>query len=263
MIGLGTLVILLAVLYVVYLLIMHRTQARMVFTGSFIGPRLLRKECSRSGQWIKLGQHKVDALFLEEEGAEALIIAHGNAQTLEDWAYIAEYLHSEMGLQVLVIEYPRFQESPDHAQPEPNQETVAEGFVAGYDWLRERGVERVHAMGLSIGTGVVCDLSERRELASLCLLAPFHSIARLSFGYLVPPFVLKSPYRNVAALAKYQGPVTILQAMEDQLFKTPHITALLQAKPEAGHIEVPCGHNAMPDYLPNYESELKQLWSVA
>jgi len=256
--------VILALLYLLYLGVMYKTQARMVFTGSFMGPRLLRKECCPEGQWLVLGEHQVDALYLgaKADAQKALIVAHGNAQTLEDWVMTARWISESYDLPVLIVEYPRFQESPQHPQPEPTQESVAAGFVAGYDWLLEQGIDSIHALGLSIGTGVICDLSRRRSLASLCLLAPFHSIDRLSLKYLVPAFVLKTHYRNTEALAAFSGKVLILQALHDQLFKTPHVQALLAAQPSAELIEVPCAHNAVPDHLPEYRSQLEQLWNA-
>lgn len=253
-----------ALLYLVYLVAMYKMQSRIVFTGSYMGPRVLRRQCLPAGEWLELGEHKVHALYLESEdqvGVPALMIAHGNAQILEDWGHSLKFLHEELNMRILIIEYPRFMESTGNDQPEPTQESVAEGFVAGYDWLKEKGVESIHAMGLSIGTGVVCDLVTRREIESLCLMAPFHSIERFSRRYLVPPFILKSPYRNTEALKSFSGSVLIMRALQDQLFLKEHTTALLKAASDARLIEVDCGHSAVPDYLPDYRNDLQKLWS--
>jgi len=228
-------------LYLVYAGLLFFVQGSLLFPVSHLGQGSQPWD-QMQGTHMQLGPREVDALYYPSSvgSAPAVIIAHGNGERIEYWDGRAAQMARTLGVHVLVIEYPGYQNDGG----KPSQANIAEGFEAGHQWLSERSdVSEIHGLGLSIGTGVVCYLAERKELKSLTLIAPFSSIRSMAKRRFVPGFLVTSPFDNERALRSYAGKVLLVVAEDDAMFGPRHPEALSAAAPDAELIYVPGGHN--------------------
>jgi len=207
------------------------------------------------GTHMQLGPHEIDALFYPSASASApaVIIAHGNGERIQHWDHHAAQIARTLGAHVLVIEYPGYQ----FDEGKPTQRSIGEGFDAGYQWLSARSdVSEIHGLGLSIGTGVVCDLAERHDLKSLTLIAPFASIRGMAQRRLFPGFLVTNPFDNDRVLREYEGKVLLIVAEDDAIFAPRHAETLSAASPDAEILYLPGGHN---DVLQPWPELLKRF----
>lgn len=243
--------------YLIYLTVLYFSQNQLVFPTKLLPPaRQNLLQDVHGADLISLASDPVDALYYPGASNDAVIIAHGNGERIEYWTAEAESLSKSVGVHVLLIEYPGYQGD----KRTPSQKVIREGYVAGYDWLkREKGVSSIHGLGLSIGSGVICDLSQNRELSSLTLLVPFASIRKIARKRLAPDFLIKNPYDNDIALSEFEGPILIFPATEDKLFKLHHSERLAEAQPKAEVHPIPGGHNDVLQSWSTIESKLGEM----
>ncbi|MEP7315681.1 MAG: alpha/beta hydrolase [Sphingomicrobium sp.] len=91
------------------------------------------------------------------------------------------------------------------------------------------GVDKVIAVGFSIGTGVSASLATRRDLGGLILVTPFDSLERVAADHM--PWAPMGPlFRHeidaASALAKVDAPTVIIAASNDEMIWTRRTDAL-------------------------------------
>lgn len=199
--------------------------------------------------WLNTSCGKVEAWFLpppsQDAGpAPAVIFAHGNAELIDFWPEQLGALR-RLGMGVLLVEYPGYGRS----EGAPSQQTVAEAFVAAYDALVTRkdvDASRIVLFGRSLGGGAVCALAGKRPAAALILLATFTSVRALAPRFLVPGFLVRDPFDNLAAVRAFAGPVLVAHGTRDGLIPYRHGVALSQAAQRGRLLTYDCGHNSCP-----------------
>lgn len=131
------------------------------------------------------------------------LVAHGNAGDRADRAPLARRL-AERGMPVLLLEYRGYGGNPGT----PTQDGLALDVRAAHDYLtRERGVppDRLLYLGESLGAAVVAELATERPPAGL---------------------VLRSPFRDLAAVARVHYPIVPGWLLRDELAVERHVEAL-------------------------------------
>lgn len=162
------------------------------------------------------------------EGVQpAVIFAHGNAALAEHNFDLAE-VYAEAGLHVLLPEYRGYAESPGN----PGERGLQHDFTRWHDRLVERAdVDggRVLYHGRSIGGGVVGALARDRPPAAMILESTFTSIARMSWRYGVPQWLIRSPFRTIEVVDKIDVPVLVLHGTRDRVIPARHADHLAAA----------------------------------
>lgn len=246
----------LAALYGFYVALLFPLQRKALFPGpaqsapetppDWVQQMWLRTEAATCEAWFLPPSHGLGP-------GPALVFAHGNAERIEEWAEPFRDLAS-LGLGVLLVEYPGYGRSSGV----PSQENVTEAFVAAYDALAAReDVEetRIIPVGRSIGGGAACQLLLRREVPAVILMSTFSSIKSLAPRMLYPPFAVRDPFDNLAALQRFSGPVLLLHGRKDMTVPVKHASKLARASNNPTLILRDAGHNDCP---PDW-SEFRQM----
>ncbi len=209
--------------------------------------------------WLNTPYGKVEAWFLpplhrDAGPAPAVIFAHGNGELIDFWPEQFEALR-RLGMGVLLVEYPGYGRS----EGTPSQQTVTEAFVAAYDTLVARqGVDpsRIVLLGRSLGGGAVCALAAKRPAAALILLSTFISVRALAPRFLVPGFLVRDPFDNLAVVRAFAGPVLVAHGTRDGLIPYSHGVALSQAAQRGRLLTYDAGHNSCP---PDWEAFWREV----
>lgn len=145
----------------------------------------------------------------------AILYLHGNFERVEN-SFAAMPPLVRAGVSVLQLEYPGY----GGADGEPNYAQLRESAELAYDWLaREPGVDvqRIVAMGYSIGGGVAGELTRRRPLCALVLLSTYTSLKDIAHRYLLPGFLLRYPFDTLARVREFSEPVYVEHGRGDRI----------------------------------------------
>ena len=237
-------------LYAGYCGLLFALQRSLVFPGAGRrSPSSLEQQLpNRQVIWIETSFGRVESWYFplrdRRTPAPAVIIAHGNAETVPDLApFFLPF--NDLGLAILLVEYPGYGRSGGS----PSQETVTETFVAAHDSLATRpeiDAARISACGRSLGGGAVCALAEKRPLTSLILLSTFTSLRTMSRRFLAPGFLVRDPFDNLSVVRSFTGPVLVVHGSEDGLIPHDHGERLAAAAPRGRLVTYLCGHNDCP-----------------
>lgn len=237
-------------LYLGWATLLFVTQRGMLFPGASMAlPEVTEGRAPPDVEqvWLGTAQGRVEAWFVpaaESGDAPAVVFAHGNAELI-DYAVADARALRELGLSVLLVEYPGFGRS----EGRPTRGSIGETFLVAYDWLASReGVDgsRIVGMGRSLGSGAITDLAEARPLAAMVLVSPFTSVGAFARRYLVPSFLARDRFDNLAVLRRWDGPVLLLHGRRDTVIPHAHSERLAAAAPEARLVSLDCGHNDCP-----------------
>ncbi len=188
----------------------------------------------------------VDALFLPATSGGSgpwplLIFTHGNGELAEYW--VDEFTEPRSwGWAVLLLEYPGYGGSAG----KPSEASIHAVASAAHAWARGDAridARRIVAYGRSLGSGPAARLAADAGLAGLILESAFTSTRPLAARFLVPGFLVRDPFDNVAALRRYRGPLLVLHGRQDAIIPIEHGRTLAAAVPGAEFHELPCGHN--------------------
>jgi fermentation-respiration switch protein FrsA (DUF1100 family) len=238
--------------YVAYGCILFLFQRRIVFPRDLIGVPL-KPDWSVAGleqMWLHTSQGKVEAWFLPaatgREGAStpAVIFAHGNAELIDFWP-LELMGFSSLGVGLLLVEYPGYGRS----EGTPSQSSIKEAFLAGYDALVARNdvdPSRIVLFGRSLGGGAACALAAERPSAALILMSTFTSIRSFSRRFLMPDFLVRDPFDNLAVVRTYGGPVLVIHGRHDSLIPYKQGLALYRAAKHGELLTYDCEHNDCP-----------------
>ena len=192
----------------------------------------------------------------------ALLYCHGNAGNLSHRGSAVAAWQQEMGLSVLIFDYPGYGKSGG----KPSEAGCYAAADAAYDWLLETAgiqAEDVVLYGGSLGGGVAVDLAQRRPHRALVVVSAFTSIpdmAQSLYPWLPGRWLVRNRFDNLAKIRRCTRPVFIAHGDEDALVPFSHGKRLAEAArepkrfyPMAGH-----GHNEGPDH--GFFTALRQFW---
>lgn len=240
-----------AFFYLVWCLALFLLQRRMIFPRDALAPAMdsIEPPAPVESQWVDTPSGRIETWYLPPQNAgpepvPAVIFAHGNAELIDFLPSEFEPL-TRRGFAVLLVEYPGYGRS----EGSPSQESITAAMAAAYDRLGEnRRIDpgRIVFFGRSLGGGAVCALSRHRPAAAVILVSAFTSIRSMAARYLAPPFLVRDPFDNRAALRQYQGPVLLVHGRDDQIIPFAHAERLADAAANATLVAYDCGHNDMP-----------------
>ena len=162
---------------------------------------------------------ELGAWFLPaDDGAQAVLVANGNAGHRGYRASLAEALH-EAGLAVLLFDYRGYGGNPGS----PSEEGLALDVRAARDFLvRDAGVppDRLLYFGESLGAAVVTGLATEHPPAGIVLRSPFvdlASVAAVHYPFLPVRALLRDRFPLVEQLARIDVPTTVVYGGADSI----------------------------------------------
>ncbi len=244
--------------YTAYLCLLFFGARHLIFPRSQIGypPGQSNTGLDIEKIWLNISTGKVETWFLPPVADPAagptpvVIFAHGNAELI-DFAPLEFKPFTEFGIGVLLVEYPGYGRSEGH----PSQKSITETFTAAYDMLisrRDVNPEKIILYGRSLGGGAVCVLAARRPSAAIILTSSFTSIRSMSARYLVPGFLVRDPFDNLAVVKEYAGSILIIHGKHDNIIPFRHGLTLYKAAKNGKLLAYDCGHNDCPPNLDRY-----------
>jgi uncharacterized protein len=173
--------------------------------------------------------------------AGAALYIHGNFERVEDSMTLMQPL-VDAGMPVLQVEFPGF----GGADGRPDFSSINDAAVRAYDWLARRpevDARRIVVIGYSIGGGVAAELTRRRPLCALVLLSSYTSLAEMAHRYLLPAFLLRYPFDNLARVRGFDGPVLIEHGRRDRVIPFAMGRRLAEAGTDVEFVPLDCGHD--------------------
>jgi len=214
--------------------------------------------------WLETEAGRVEAWLMPGAGRSArspgpaVIFAHGNAETIDDWAAtLRPYVWR--GVSVLIPEYRGYGRSAGS----PSQAAITDDFIRFHDLLAARDevdLRRIVFHGRSLGGGVACALAAQRRPAALVLTSTFTSVAALAARVGVPRFMVRDPFDNLGFLRGHEGPVLLLHGRHDTVIPFRHGEALQRAAKDARLVAVDSDHNDFPMESPLVWREIFALF---
>jgi fermentation-respiration switch protein FrsA (DUF1100 family) len=226
-------------LYLVYCGFLFVMQRQMLFPRYLIElPYHTENTSGLEKIWVTTSFGKIETWFLPQTSghvagpAPAVIFAHGNGELIDFWPHEFKKL-AHLGIGVLLVEYPGYGRS----KGSPNQKNITQAFIRAYDMLVARP---------SLGGGAVCTLAAHRPSAALILMSSFVSVRSFASKYLVPDFLVRDPFDNLAIVQAYHGPVLVVHGKFDDVIPYTHGASLYQAAQHGQLISYGSGHNDCP-----------------
>jgi len=240
------------ILYLAYCGFLFLMQRQIMFPRNQI-PQPVQSQPEIGGLekiWLAIDGGKVEAWFLPpvdapaKTPAPAVIFGHGNGELIDFWPEELERF-TRLGIALLLVEYPGYGRSAGN----PSEESITQTFVAAYDKLTSRkdiDPARIVFFGRSMGGGAVCALARHRPSAAIILMSTFTSAKSLAKKFLLPPFLVRDPFDNLAVVKSYPGPVLIIHGKHDSIIPFSHAKALHAAAQQGEIIAYNAGHNDCP-----------------
>jgi uncharacterized protein len=229
------------ILAVVMLLI---TAGRASIERRFLFFPTHRPEANGLAPWIRNGE-VIGYSRIAASPRNVWLMLHGNGGQASDRAYALPRFSSEDS--VFIMEYPGY----GGRKGIPSKEAFDGAAREAYLLLRETYPEvPVCVAGESLGSGPACALADlSRPPDKLVLIVPFDRLSAAASEH-VPSFLvrllLKDNWDNVAALARYEGPVDIFGAKGDRIIPVSHARALAATVPWSKLVIIDGGHNEWP-----------------
>lgn len=246
-------------------------QSDIIFPRSFAGPGnpagapADRPDCQRL--WVTAPDGvRIEGWFFRagptrpEPGdppRPCVLCFHGNGELIDDSCAYADFFTGH-GLHALLVEYRGYGRSggmgraPGEPEATPGERAIIDDSLLFVDLLARRpdvDASRLVYCGRSLGAGVAAQLAARRLPAAVILESPFLSITELARGYLIPPFLVRHPFRTdrvLPPLAAAGLAVLILSSRDDEIIPFSHGRRLAAMMPSAGFVPFTGSHNALP-----------------
>jgi fermentation-respiration switch protein FrsA (DUF1100 family) len=239
---------LLSIVIAFLLMVLGAGLAAFLLQRAVLFPRSLAVAWASNDSAERIALSAGGALFLPATSGvnprPLILFAHGNAETAGDWIDEFSELRRD-GWSVLLLEYPGYA----GVGGSPSQASIEAAALTAYDWaVTDPRVDRTQIVvyGRSLGGGAVTPIAVKRPVAGLILESAFTSVRPLAARFLVPGFLVRDPFDNLAALRSYRGPLLVLHGRRDEVIPFDHGEALSAAVPGSTFVPVDCGHNDCP-----------------
>ena len=168
---------------------------------------------------------RISARYLPNPKATFTILySHGNAEDIGLLRSTFQQIH-DMGFSVFAYDFRGFGTS----EGRPSEQGAYEDITAAYNYLTVTlhiPLERILALGRSVGSGAAVDLATRKPLAGLILESPFLSAYRIVTNIPLFPF---DKFNNFAKISHVRCPILILHGRQDATVPFWHSETLFRA----------------------------------
>ena len=199
--------------------------------------------------------------YPREGAAGALLYFHGNAGNLSHRGALMAELRRELGVPVLIIDYPGYGRSGGR----PSEAGCYAAADAAYDWLtREQKVAPAKLLlyGASLGGGVATDLASRREHGALILVSTFTSMPDVGQGlypWLPVRWLMRNRYDSLTKVRQCRRPVFVAHGTADRLIPFAQGERLYAAANEPKRFLAMRGADHNEDGDPGFFAALKEF----
>jgi hypothetical protein len=229
--------------WVMWCAVLYAKQDALIYPTHVIGNVQIARPIGQHEElWLEAGGLRVPAWLLMPRtvdlrpvppgGRGPLVVwLHGNAETIDQEAMgdMAD-MWRLWGCAVLLPEYRGY----GRAGGSPGEGVIVEDVLRMIDLAAKRpGIDgsRVILYGRSLGGGVAAQVAQRlqaqgRPPAALLLHTSFTSVASFARRYLVPSFVVTSPFRTDAVLPGLTMPVMVMHGRSDTITPVVHAERL-------------------------------------
>lgn len=236
------------VAWLVWLLLVSMLQERFIFPR-FIANRDVPAEIPPDVETLHRdlgGGERVEAWLLLPAGSDPaplLVIAHGNAELIDDWYGFARS-HAERGYAVLMAEYRDYGRSGGS----PTQEALVEDaayFLEQAKADHRIDGDRVGFVGMSIGTSVLAQLAVQDRPKAMVMIVPPARLDTFFWQFAAPPFLMRHPFRTDLAIQELDLPVLILSNSRDGIIPQGDGPLLHELAPDSTYMEFDGTHNVL------------------
>lgn len=210
---------------------------------------------------VEEGVYLNSALFRTDGPKGLLLYFHGNAGTVERCSPIAQrFLQQKWD--VLIVDYRSFGKSDGALD---GQSFLSDALDC-YDFSTSSlGYDTVVVYGQSIGSGLAASVAAQRDVAALCLEAPYYSMRDLAsekVPWLPIDLVLRYPLLTNEYLKDVHCPTIIFHGHSDAVIPFSHSQRLKSEFPSIHLVElVAAGHNNCSLY-PQYQVGLRNFLAM-
>jgi len=232
----------LLILYPLYAGVMFSKQEQILFPASSDKHYPLNVPQPENGKLVEIPASfgKVRA-FYQPAAGPVILYTHGNFECIQDSFSLVRPLVNA-GVGVLQVEFPGF----CGADADPSFKNIVEAENLAYDWLAQQAEvdkSRIVAMGYSIGGGAASELTRHRSVRALILLSTYSSLEDMAHRFMLPGFLVRYPFDNIARVREYNGPVFFEHGKHDQVIPFALGQKLAQSKPGSEFVALDCGHD--------------------
>jgi fermentation-respiration switch protein FrsA (DUF1100 family) len=241
-------IIVLASLYILFMLAMFLFQSRLVF--------IPQKELTMTPQSIGIPYE--DVYFMTDDGTRlngwfipsdssdcTVLFCHGNAGNISHRLEIIEILN-ELRLNVFIFDYRGYGKSVG----KPSEEGTYRDADAGWGYLiRSRNIDPLSIIlfGKSLGGAVAADLASGKSAAGLILESSFTSAKDLGseiYPFLPVRFLSRFDFNTLGKIDKIDCPKLIVHSRDDEIIPFSHGEELFNAAKEPkDFLEISGTHN--------------------
>jgi fermentation-respiration switch protein FrsA (DUF1100 family) len=149
----------------------------------------------------------------------ALLYLHGNAGNLSHRHDIVTTLRDQLGVSVLIVDYPGYGKS----EGSPSESGCYATAEAAYDWLTKQqkiAPEKVILFGKSMGGGVAVELASRRDHRALVLVKTFTSMPDVGAGlywWLPVRWLMRNRFDSMSRIGQCKRPLFVAHGTSDSL----------------------------------------------
>lgn len=168
-----------------------------------------------------------------DDAKQAVLISHGNAGNITSWKDMAGFALRN-GMAAFVYDYRGYGLSDSV----PTLWGICEDGLAAFDWLsKEKGFKpkSIVLFGISMGTGVSCQIARQREHSGLILESGYSTFRRLTnevvpITRFVPMiFYFRQRMDNLSVVRELETPKLIIHGAKDDLIVVDHALELYEA----------------------------------
>jgi len=176
-----------------------------------------------------------------------VLVFHGNGGGAHEREYFCDTLQ-KLGWRVILAEYPGYANRPGKW----GESSFREDGRATARLVRQKYPGPLVLLGESLGSGVAASVASDPGLNAdaVVLAVPWDNLTTVAahhYPWLPVSFFLNDRYNSVAYLQGYDGPITVLQAEDDEIMPAASTRALFDGLPHADRkrlISIPwSGHN--------------------
>jgi uncharacterized protein len=236
----------LLILYPLYAGVMFAKQEQILFPASSNKHHPLDVPQPQNGKLIEIAASfgKVRAFYQPAsfgQSGPAILYAHGNFECIQESFSLVHPL-VDAGIGVMQLEFPGF----CGADGNPSFANIVEAENLAYDWLAKQpevDKSNIVAMGYSIGGGAASELTRHRSVRALILLSTFTSVEDIAHRFLLPGFLVRYPFDNIARVREFDGPIFFEHGKNDRVIPYALGQKLAQSKPGSEFVTLDCGHD--------------------
>jgi alpha-beta hydrolase superfamily lysophospholipase len=202
---------------------------------------------------ISSGRRTLSAVYVSAgDDAPVVLICHGIGEWVEYWGGVQSLLQ-RLGISSLVFNYSGYGTSSGTISTAHCEEDAA----AAYQQLIGKGHRSIVLLGFSLGTGVVCAVAPRVDVAGVVLCEGFSTLREAGIAMGFPHCLARAvpdAWNTVHRVAELGLPVLVVHSEDDRLFPLSMARRVFEACGSRGELVVMRGfsHDA-PIYSPTKE----------